>query len=113
MRNLIFIFLLLSSCVQGQDHKVMTYNIRYDNTGDGVNEWDKRKPKVYELIKKYDRDIIGVQEALHHQLTDIEDNLQAYEFFGVGRDDGKQKGEHSAVFIRKDRFKIIEQNTFW
>jgi endonuclease/exonuclease/phosphatase family metal-dependent hydrolase len=113
MRNLTIIFLLLSFCLQAQDVKVMTYNIRYDNPGDGVNQWDKRKTKVFELVEKYNPDIIGVQEALHHQLTDIEKNLEKYEFFGVGRDDGKQKGEHSAVFIRKNRFKIIEQKTFW
>lgn len=114
MRKLTFLLLLFSSSfLQAQDLKVMTYNIRYDNPGDGVNQWDKRKTKVFDVIEKYNPDIIGVQEALYHQLTDIADNLEQYEFFGAGRDDGKRKGEHSAVFIRKDRFKILEQKTFW
>lgn len=91
----------------------MTYNIRVDNTGDGVNQWNGRKNKVFDLLKKYDPDIIGVQEALHHQLMDIRDNLKDYEFFGKGREDGNQKGEYSAVLIRKDRFEILEKNTFW
>jgi endonuclease/exonuclease/phosphatase family metal-dependent hydrolase len=91
----------------------MTYNIRYDNPGDSMNAWDNRKSKVFDLLEKYDADIVGVQEALHHQLTDIASNVEGYVFFGAGRDDGKQKGEHSAVFIKKDRFEIIEQNTFW
>lgn len=104
-------FLCLS--LHAQDIKVMTYNIRYDNPGDGPNEWSKRKHKVIDLIKKYDPDIIGVQEALHHQLLDIENQLAAYDFFGAGRDDGKQKGEHSAIFIKKDRFKVLDENTFW
>lgn len=104
-------FLCLS--LHAQDIKVMTYNIRYDNPGDGPNEWSKRKHKVIDLIKKYDPDIIGVQEALHHQLLDIENQLAAYDFFGAGRDDGKQKGEHSAIFIRKDRFEVVDENTFW
>ena len=104
-------FLCLS--LHAQDIKVMTYNIRYDNPGDGPNEWSKRKHKVVDLIKKYDPDIIGVQEALHHQLLDIENQLAAYDFFGAGRDDGKQKGEHSAIFIKKDRFDVLDENTFW
>ena len=113
MRNITILLVFVFSSLGAQPVKVMTYNIRYDNPGDGVNQWDKRKSKVFDLLKKYDPDIIGVQEALYHQLTDISDDLRAYQFFGAGRDDGKQKGEHSAIFIRKDRFKILEQNTFW
>src|SRR5687768_6095815 len=113
MRNLTILLIFLFSSLGAQPITVMSYNIRYDNPGDGVNQWDKRKAKVFALLKKYDPDIIGVQEALHHQLTDISDNLKEYEFFGVGRDDGKQKGESSAIFIRKKRFRIKEQNTFW
>lgn len=113
MRNITILLVFFFSSLGAQPITVMSYNIRYDNPGDGVNQWDKRKDKVFALLKKYDPDIIGVQEALHHQLTDISGNLKQYEFFGVGRDDGKQKGEFSAIFIRKERFRIIEQNTFW
>lgn len=91
----------------------MTFNIRYDNKGDGDNEWTNRKSKVVDLLKKYDPDIIGVQEALLHQLADISAGLKQYKYFGAGRDDGKQKGEYSAVFMKKSRFKIQEENTFW
>jgi endonuclease/exonuclease/phosphatase family metal-dependent hydrolase len=113
MRNLAFLFICFFTSLEAQPLKVMTYNIRYDNPGDGVNRWDNRKNKVFSLLKKYDPDIIGVQEALHHQLTDVSGNLKHYEFFGAGRDDGKQKGEYSAILIRKNRFKVLEQNTFW
>ncbi|MEX2232248.1 MAG: endonuclease/exonuclease/phosphatase family protein [Cyclobacteriaceae bacterium] len=113
MRILTLLFTCFFTSIEAQPLKVMTYNIRYDNPGDGVNQWSTRKNKVFTLLKKYDPDIIGVQEALHHQLTDISGNLKQYEFLGAGRDDGKQKGEYSAIFIKKDRFKILEQNTFW
>ena len=113
MRNLTLFLILTVSSLAAQPYKVMTYNIRYDNPYDGVNKWDSRKSKVFDLLKKYDADIIGVQEALHHQLADISANLKHYQFLGAGRDDGKQKGEYSAIFIRKDRFKVLEQNTFW
>lgn len=113
MRNLTFILVFIGTALGAQPYKVMTYNIRYDNPGDGVNQWDSRKSKVFSLIEKYNPDIIGVQEALHHQLEDIAGALEQYAYFGVGRDDGKQKGEYSAIFVRKERFKVLDENTFW
>ncbi len=113
MRCLTVLLILFVTSLNAQPVQVMTYNLRLDTSADGVNRWDNRKEKVVALIKKYDPDIIGVQEALHHQLVDMVDRLRGYTYFGVGRDDGKQKGEHSAIFIRKKRFTVLEQNTFW
>lgn len=97
----------------GQTLKVMTYNIRLDTPHDSVNQWPKRSHKVYALLKKYDPDIIGLQEVLHHQLIDLLKNLPAYDHIGVGRDDGKTKGEYAAILFKKDRIKVSKQNTFW
>lgn len=91
----------------------MTYNIRYDNPGDGVNAWPNRKEKVVDLIKKYDPDVLGVQEALYHQLEYLADQLKDYKRIGVGRDDGKTKGEFSAIFYKKSRLKASKNGTFW
>ncbi len=108
-------FVTLFAVAEGgaQPIDVMTYNIRYDNPGDGINSWANRKEEVYDLLRKYDPDVIGVQEALHHQLTAITENLPGYRFIGVGRDDGKERGEYSAVLLKRDRFQILDQNTFW
>lgn len=114
MHRPVFLLLFFAAfALQAQTVNVMTYNIRYDNPGDGPNQWDKRKSKVIDLLKKYNPDIFGVQEALHHQLEDLSAQLPDYEYFGVGRDDGKQKGEYSAIFIRKARFKLLDESTFW
>jgi endonuclease/exonuclease/phosphatase family metal-dependent hydrolase len=109
--KLFFVFLSITSA--GQSLNVMSYNIRYDNPGDGINRWNSRNDKMYALLTKYDPDLLGVQEALNHQLKDIQANLPQYDFVGVGRDDGKEKGEYSAIFFKKDRFEVLEQNTFW
>ena len=47
----------------------MTYNIRYDNSYDGINSWTEgnRKEKVFTIINDANPDIFGVQEALVHQ----------------------------------------------
>ena len=107
------IFLFITVQAVGQTINVMTYNLRYATENDGVNAWSKRKEKVFELIKKYDPDVIGVQEALISQITDILEAVPAYDYIGVGRDDGKQGGEYSAILYKKDRFTINESNTFW
>src|SRR5215213_5557776 len=96
---LALVFLFNSILLSGQPLKVMTYNIRYDNPADGVNEWSKRKEKVFTLLKKYDPDIFGVQEALYHQLEAINKSLPGYSYVGGGRNDGKKSGEYSAIFF--------------
>lgn len=91
----------------------MTYNIRLDTPADGVNQWPNRIEKVAGVILKYNPDIIGVQEALHHQLQDLIRLLPDYSYVGVGREDGKEKGEYSAILYRNDRFGVLQQDTRW
>lgn len=99
--------------LKAQSVKVMTYNIRFDNPRDGVNAWGNRKEKVFKLLEQYNPDILGVQEAVHSQMLDFGKQLTAYSYVGIGRDDGKEKGEYTAIFFKKDRFELLEQNTFW
>jgi endonuclease/exonuclease/phosphatase family metal-dependent hydrolase len=105
--------LLVSQALAAQPVRVMTYNIRFDNPSDGVNRWNNRKQNVFSLIRKYNPDVFGVQEALHHQLEDIKAALGEYEYVGAGRDDGKTKGEYAAIFYRRERFAIVNSQTFW
>jgi endonuclease/exonuclease/phosphatase family metal-dependent hydrolase len=110
---LIILFVLTQTAIFAQSVKVMTYNIRLDHVSDGINQWPNRTNKVFDLIKKYNPDIFGVQEALPNQMEDLAQNLPGYSYIGVGRDDGKNKGEFSALFYKKDSYKLIDQNTFW
>jgi endonuclease/exonuclease/phosphatase family metal-dependent hydrolase len=96
-----------------QDITAMTYNIRYDTDRDGINRWDVRKEWVAEIIKDVQPSVFGVQEALHHQLTFLDSVLTNYTYEGVGRDDGKQKGEYTAVFVDTTRYRIMKSGTFW
>jgi endonuclease/exonuclease/phosphatase family metal-dependent hydrolase len=113
--KVLFFLMILngSTSLNAQSLKVMTYNIRYDTPNDSVNQWGKRTHRVYALIKKYDPDILGIQEALHNQVTDLVSNLNDFAYVGVGRDDGKTKGEYSAILYRKDKFTITKEGTFW
>lgn len=111
------VFLLSVFTVIAEDIKntvtVMSFNIRMDNKGDGDNQWTSRKDFACRLVHFYQPDLIGTQEVLHHQLMDMKQRLPDYGVAGVGREDGKEKGEYSAVFYKKGRFELLENNTFW
>ena len=91
---------------------VATYNLRYDTPNDGPNAWPNRKENVKALVRFHEWDIFGTQEALRHQLNGVAE-LTEFTFVGKGRDDGKEAGEHSAIFYRKDRFKLLQSGDFW
>jgi endonuclease/exonuclease/phosphatase family metal-dependent hydrolase len=108
--------LILSSFSYSQKSKpinAMSFNIRYDNPEDGAQNWHHRKENVVRMLNFYDLDIIGMQEVLVSQLNYLKDNLKDYQAIGVGREDGKEKGEFAPVFFRKDRFKELKSGTFW
>ena len=90
-----------------------TFNIRYDNPADSLNNWQYRKDNVAEFIKKQGIDIVGMQEVLYNQLEDLKSRLPEYAEVGVGREDGKTKGEYAPLFYKKDRFEVLDSNTFW
>ena len=92
---------------------VMTFNVRYDNPDDSLNNWNYRKDRVANAIRFYDADIVGTQEVLHNQMEDLRQRLPGYESIGVGREDGKEAGEYSALWYRADRFTAKESGWFW
>jgi endonuclease/exonuclease/phosphatase family metal-dependent hydrolase len=91
---------------------VATYNLRYNNSGDGPNAWPARKDMVKALVRYHEFDILGTQEGLADQIADLA-QMDEYDHVGVGRDDGKDAGEHSAIFFRKSRFALLGKGDFW
>ena len=116
MKPLLFAFVILAAVGQealAQSLNAMTWNIRYNNPDDGVNAWPNRKDWVAEIIIKNKVDIAGFQEVLVGQLEDLKVRLPEMDVYGVGRDDGKNAGEFTPIFFRKDRFELVEKSTFW
>ncbi len=97
----------------GQDLHVMTFNIRFSLDADKDNSWENRKVEAINLLAYYQPDIFGVQEAVPQQMVDIKTGLKNYNFVGVGRDDGANKGEYSAIFYDSTKMKVLESGTFW
>ena len=109
----IVIMISLSSTILGQTVKMITYNIRYDNPNDGENIWENRKNKMAGLLNYYEPSFFGIQEGLLNQVEYLNQSLLAYDYIGVGRDDGKQKGEFCAIFYDTRTYKVIIDSTFW
>jgi endonuclease/exonuclease/phosphatase family metal-dependent hydrolase len=108
----IILGILLGINIQAQSLKVMTYNIRLDVASDGENAWPFRKDFFASQINFYEPDVLGVQEAMPHQVVDLEKLLSQYSQVGIGRE-GAGKGESSNIFYKKNKFKVIKTNTFW
>tara|TARA_B100002049_G_scaffold236339_1_gene222784 strand:+ start:133 stop:969 length:837 start_codon:yes stop_codon:yes gene_type:complete len=110
---LLLLFTFTGTTLFSQEVEVMSYNIKYANENDGENSWSKRKEHITNQIKFYEPEIMGVQEALISQLKHFESEMKNYKYVGVGRDDGKEAGEFSAIFYNAKEFEVLENNTFW
>lgn len=110
----VFIVLLLGNLsVFAQSTSFMSFNIRFDNPRDNENAWDNRKEEVVGLISYYHPDFLGIQEGVLSQVEFIRANTITYAYIGVGRDDGKRKGEFCALYYDSTKFELVDQKTFW
>ena len=92
---------------------VISYNIRFVTHRDGDNQWKYRAVASPAMIKDYAPDVFGVQEAVFEQLEYLDEKLPNYSFVGVGREDGKQKGETMAIFYNVKKVKLLDWGTYW
>ncbi|HEY6504070.1 MAG TPA: endonuclease/exonuclease/phosphatase family protein, partial [Chitinophagaceae bacterium] len=108
-----FIALFLSVLAAAQDLHVMTFNIRLNISSDSLNAWPYRKDKVASQILFHEVHLLGLQEALHDQMMDLKERLPKFRYVGGGRDDGKEKGEYSAIFYDTTRLQLLQTKMFW
>lgn len=93
--------------------RVMTFNLRLDTPSDGENAWPHRKENVARIMRFHKTDFVGIQEGLPHQLEQLDEMLPEFDRIGVGRNGGGDEGEYSAIFYNKERFELLDNNTFW
>ena len=104
--------------VMAQELNVASFNIKCGTSHGmgnvkGFDGWDDRKGFIFDLINFAAFDVFGAQEVRYGQLNDLVKALPDYAYIGVGRDDGKTKGEFCPVFYRRERFKLLDSGTFW
>lgn len=110
---------IVPTTVKAQDDctrfNVATYNLRLLTDADVKtgNGWTQREPYVASLIRFHGFDIFGTQEGMKPQLDTLRRDLPGYEYIGVGRDDGKEKGEYAAIFYDTKKFELLDHGDFW
>jgi endonuclease/exonuclease/phosphatase family metal-dependent hydrolase len=118
MTKLLPLFLLILTLytaqkVNSQTLTVLTFNIRYDNPKDSSNRWIFRRESAVNLINHYSPQVFGIQEGLYNQNQYLKNSLKTYSYVGVGREDGKRKGEYAAIFYDSTKFKLLKSSVFW
>ena len=110
----LFLFIAFTAMAQ-KDLVVGTYNIRLlVNSDEQKGEvWRTRCKVMCDQMNFEAPDAFGAQEVTHPQLVDMLQQLDGYDYTGVGRDDGKEAGEYSCIFYKKDRMRLLDSGTFW
>ena len=92
---------------------VISYNIRMGVAKDGTNSWEYRYPASAMMISDQKPDIFGLQEAYDFQVNYMDEYCDGYKSVGVGREDGKSKGEHMSIFYNKKKIALLKWGTYW
>ena len=94
---------------------VMTFNIRTSAIPDGDDAWPLRKERVVETIRRFDPDIVGLQEALAEQIEFIASGLPQYRWLGADRglNGGTGLSEATPIFYRHAEMVPLESGPFW
>lgn len=110
--------------------RVVSFNIRYATSSTDTNEkpwWsllclaDHSQCREFHLcstlgtyVYEVDAAVVGLQEALDNQLTDVKNNLgSSWAHVGVARDDGAKSGEYSPILYDTDVLSAVYSVTKW
>lgn len=91
--------------------EVMAFNLRYASD-QPPNAWPDRRPVVAEVFNQVQPDIVGTQEGVFRQIKDIDTDLPAYDWVGLGREGGS-RGEFCAIFYKHEKFEVVAFDHFW
>ena len=114
--SLALVLLSLCGCRhEGDELKVISFNIRYNGWGDidGENRWANRRDAVVRMVCEERPAALGLQEALIDQLQYLDSCLPQYRRVGVGRDDGMEAGEFTAIYYDTARLELLSDSTRW
>ena len=97
--------------------KIMSFNVRLGTAKENnpQNGWDFRKAACVAMIRDHKPTLIGFQEAVYDIQWQffLKEFADEYEGFGVGRDDGAEKGETMGIMYRKAEIRKLQEGTFW
>ena len=82
MKNLLLIIPILFF-LNITEIKVISYNIRYNNSNDGINIWENRRSTIKNFIVDENPDFAGLQEVTYSQLIFLTESLKDYDYIGI------------------------------
>jgi endonuclease/exonuclease/phosphatase family metal-dependent hydrolase len=100
---------------RGDRLHVISFNIRYDaKAAPGTpDSWTDRRPLLAEFLDIERPTVLGIQEALYHQVKQVGNDLpEYYEWIGLGREGGG-RGEFMAVYYDTRRVEPLDYDHFW
>lgn len=100
---------------EGEGLKIMSYNIRYIHTeSKPERNWSRRRAYVMQQIREEAPDILCLQEVKAMQIGFIVKNLEDYYGYVYKyRSDNYLTKEAVPIFYNKERFTLIESDSFW
>lgn len=99
--------------------RIVSFNMLFNLPGseeqlESENRWVNRAPRLSEYLRWVDADIIGSQELQKDQLDAVMAGWEGtYGFYGIGIADGREEGDITAIFYRKERLELLEGRTFY
>jgi endonuclease/exonuclease/phosphatase family metal-dependent hydrolase len=92
--------------------KVITFNIQGGNT-QGQNSWQQRAGLTVDLLRKYQPDLIGTQEATHENLAFYLERLPEFRQEPGPRTAEEPNHLHEAILWRPGVFEPVDSGGFW
>ncbi|KAG8861491.1 hypothetical protein FRB96_002940 [Tulasnella sp. 330] len=94
--------------------RLLTWNLRFDSQRDDISVKETLESLPDPLIAPKFMGHKRFQEALLRQVHDLKELLgDEWDWVGVGRDDGKDRGEFGPIFFNTKHLKLEKYDTFW
>ena len=95
------------------DLVLATYNLRNSRGMDGRHLWPLRRRSTLRTIRSLAADVVCLQEVRRGQLVWLRRRLRGHDWIAVGRDDGRRRGEHLAIAVRRGAAGVLGHEARW
>ena len=95
------------------DIVLATFNIRNSRGMDGRHLWPLRRRATLRTIRGLAADVVCLQEVRRGQLVWLRRRLRRHVWIAVGRDDGRRRGEHMVVAVRRGPIEVLGHESRW
>lgn len=92
--------------------KLITSNIRFANSGDGIHSWDKRIDLLSDIFRDFAPDILGTQEGRQGQLKELGARLPELRLIDQHREWIEER-MYPCLFINPETVEVHRSGDIW